>query len=48
MVIYDLTFYDASYCALASYLDLPLLMTNLKDQARIKEIKVIDLAKVKI
>ena len=42
MLEYDITFYDASYGALAFSLGIPLLTANPKDQKKIKEIEVID------
>ncbi len=43
MVKYDLTFYDATYGALAQLLQAPLLTANPKDHKKIKEIEVLEL-----
>lgn len=37
---YDITFYDASYAALAYKFGIPLITENSKDQGKIKEVKV--------
>lgn len=44
MARYRLTFYDASYAALAHILGIPLISENPKDHGKIKEIKVKSLA----
>jgi predicted nucleic acid-binding protein len=44
---YGLTFYDASYAALAHTLSIPLISENLKDQGKVKEIEVKSLASLK-
>ena len=44
---YRLTFYDASYAALAYTLDIPLISENPKDHGNIKEIEVKSLASLK-
>lgn len=41
---YNITFYDASYAALAYALGIPLISENPKDHGKIKEIKVKNLA----
>lgn len=43
MVQYNLTFYDASYGALAYSLGVPLMSANPKDHKKIQEIEVIEL-----
>ena len=45
MIKYDLTFYDAVYGALAFSVNIPLISANPKHHKKIKEIKVIDIAK---
>lgn len=44
---YSLTFYDASYAALAHTLSIPLISENPKDHGKIKEIEVKSLASLK-
>jgi predicted nucleic acid-binding protein len=44
---YSLTFYDASYAALAHTLGIPLISENPKDHGKIKEIEVKSLASLK-
>lgn len=44
---YSLTFYDASYAALAYILDIPLISENPKDHGKIKEIDVESLVSLK-
>ena len=44
---YDITFYDASYAALAYTLGIPLISENPKDHGKIKEIKIKSLASLK-
>lgn len=44
---YDITFYDASYVALAYELHIPLISENPKDHGKIKEIEVKSLASLK-
>ena len=45
--MYDLTFYDASYAALAYKFGIPLISENPKDQGKVKEIEVKSLASLK-
>ena len=47
MTTYHLTFYDATYGALAYSLGVPLITADPKDQGKIKEIRVVNLADVK-
>ena len=44
---YDITFYDASYAALAYKFGIPLISENPKDHGKIKEIEVKSLASLK-
>ena len=46
MITHDLTFYDASYGALAYLFHVPLITANPKDHQKVKEIQIINVAQM--